>query len=127
MKDINKYNTGEILFRTTVCGKCEMKIKDVGASDIDLPKQNTKIPIGTTLIAGWTVYRNISLFMRKYCKIYDFNDTHIHVLENKNDILRDISSHTTIHKFNYDTILHLDTEEAHEFFYDILKEENELY
>jgi hypothetical protein len=113
---IEKSIITSILFRTSVCTRCESKLRKAKDIQLVMPERGCKIPIGTGMIMDWPPYRRISIFMRKYCKLYECNNSFIHTIENRHDILSDAGENINVYKFQYDTTIHLENSSIYEFF-----------
>lgn len=115
INDIDKGTTNSILFRTTVCIKCENKISLTKSPNLIVPEKGYKIPLGTGMVMEWPIYRRISLFMRKYCKLYEYDDTLIHTIENRDDIFFEIDDSYNIYKFHYDNSTQIENDSTSNF------------
>lgn len=113
---IDKGITNSVLFRTTICIKCENKISLTKSPNLIIPEKGYKIPLGTSMIMEWPVYRRISLFMRKYCKLYEYDDTLIHTIENRDDIFSEINDSHNIYRFHCSNFTKLENSSTYDFF-----------
>lgn len=115
LNNIDKNLTSDIIFRCTVCIGCDRKVANDAPDSVNGPVQSCKFPIGTNMILNWSTYRNVSLYMRKYCKLYSYDGKH-HVVENRLDIMESIGEDFYIHEFCHDDKLHLEPGDICKFF-----------
>ena len=116
INNIEKNSLGQILFRTTICMQCENKVYTDATVLFIIPERGYRIPIGVNIILNWSVYRNISLFVHKYCKLYEHSDISTYAIENRIDILSSIKGDHYIYEFYYDTEMHLEKGNLFNFF-----------
>lgn len=115
---ISNNTMSDVLFRCTVCTKCDRKTANQAPASVDSLVRGSKLPIGVSIILNWTVYKNVSLFLHKYCKLYSYNSKQ-HVVENRLDIIESIKDDIYIHQFFYDDKLHLESGDMNTFFIDL--------
>lgn len=114
--DIHKGIKSDIMFRCTVCISCENKIPPSKFSLFSVPAPGCRFPIGANIILSWSPYKNVSMYMRRYCRLYSCKDTDLHVTENRMDILNSLDDGFYIYEFSYDDMMHLEPTNVFEFF-----------
>ena len=117
LNNIYRGSPEAILFRITICLKCENKVLSTESLSLNVPSKGRKFPLGTSMIMEWPVYKRISLYMRKYCKLYECDRTFTHTIENRDDILSNINNNYNIYRFQYDSSTHLESDYAQGFFF----------
>lgn len=115
LRSISRGSLDSILFRTTICLKCENKILSTESLSLTIPSRGNKIPVGTSMVMEWPVYKRVSLYMRKYCKLYECDGTFVHAVENKDDILSNIDGNYNMYNFQYDSSTYLESNCTYEF------------
>lgn len=115
-KAIEAKTLTDVLFRTSVCERCERKMNEDMTMLLGIPGRGGVVPVGTLMVTNWPTYKRVSMYIGKYCKLYVCNDSGMHAMENRFDVLGTLNSNWNMYDIYCDDAIYMAQESGSQFF-----------